>query len=87
MEVVRPSLATQDKAVARRLKGDLDNIVLCALQKDPHRRYASMEKFSEDLRRHLAHQPVKARPETVSYRVRKFVRRRRGRWPRWRLSS
>ena len=57
------------------LKGDLDNIVLKALQKDPVRRYASVEQFSEDIRRHLAGQPVTARPDTASYRFRKFISR------------
>ena len=73
-DVIRPSLVP-DKALARKLKGDLDNILLLALQKEPQRRYASVERFSEDLRRYLAHQPIKARPDTVRYRVRKFARR------------
>jgi len=76
-DVVRPSLAAGG-AVARRLRGDLDNILLRALQKDPQRRYPSVEQFSEDLRRHLSHQPVMARPDTLTYRLRKFTRRRRG---------
>jgi hypothetical protein len=65
-------------AVARRLRGDLDNILLRALQKDPKRRYPSAEQFSGDLRRHLSHQPVTARPDTWGYRLAKFTRRRRG---------
>ncbi len=73
-DVIRPSLVP-DKALARRLKGDLDNILMLALQKDPQRRYASVERFSEDIRRYLAHQPVRARPDTLRYRVRKFARR------------
>ena len=76
-DVVRPSLAAGG-AVARRLRGDLDNILLRALQKDPQRRYSSVEQFSEDLRRHLSHQPVLARPDTLAYRLLKFTRRRRG---------
>lgn len=59
----------------RLLKGDLDNIALKALQKDPARRYGSVEQFSEDIRRHLTGQPVTARPDTVSYRFKKFVGR------------
>ena len=77
-EVLRPSLAAKTKPLARRLSGDLDNILLRALQKDPARRYASAEQFSEDLRRHLAHQPVLARPDTMLYRLVKFAQRRRG---------
>jgi eukaryotic-like serine/threonine-protein kinase len=60
-----------------RLRGDLDNIVLMALRKDPARRYASVEQFSEDLRRYLDGLPVRARPDTFRYRASKFVRRNR----------
>lgn len=77
-EVVRPSAAAASKAVARQLEGDLDTILLYALQKDPRRRYGSVEQFSEDIRRHLAHQPVMARPDTFGYRAGKFLRRRSG---------
>ena len=76
--VVRPSAAVTNKALARRLSGDLDNILLHALDKDPRRRYASVEHFAEDLRRHLTNQPVTARPDTILYRMRKFASRRRG---------
>ena len=61
----------------RRLSGDLDNIVLKALSKDPARRYASVDLFSEDVRRHLEGLPVMARPDTLGYRASKFVRRNR----------
>ncbi|MEJ7708658.1 MAG: serine/threonine-protein kinase [Pyrinomonadaceae bacterium] len=59
----------------RRLTGDLDNIVLKSLRKEPERRYASVQELSEDIRRHLAGFPVTASADTVSYRVAKFVRR------------
>lgn len=59
----------------RRLAGDLDNILLKALRKEPERRYASVQEFSEDLRRHLEGLPVLARPDTLSYRTSKFVTR------------
>ncbi len=59
------------------LKGDLDNIVLKALKKEPDRRYESVEQFSEDVRRYLAELPVSARPDTFSYRASKFVKRNR----------
>jgi eukaryotic-like serine/threonine-protein kinase len=58
-----------------KLRGDLDNIVLMALRKDPLRRYASVEQFSEDIRRHLEALPVRARKDTFSYRAAKFVTR------------
>jgi serine/threonine-protein kinase len=61
----------------RRLAGDLDNIVLMALRKEPQRRYASVEQFSEDISRHLENQPVIARPDTRGYRTAKFIRRHR----------
>ncbi len=57
------------------LKGDLDNIALKALQKEPLRRYRSVEQFSEDIKRYLSGQPVSARPDTFSYRFSKFARR------------
>ena len=57
----------------KRLSGDLDNIVLMALRKEPERRYASVEQFGEDIRRHLDDLPVVARNNTVGYRARKFV--------------
>lgn len=57
------------------LKGDLDNIVLMALRKEPERRYQSVEQFSEDIRRHLEARPVLARKDTAGYRAGKFVRR------------
>ena len=59
----------------RRLAGDLDNILLKALRKESERRYASVQEFSEDLRRHLEGLPVLARPDTLSYRTSKFITR------------
>jgi serine/threonine protein kinase len=59
----------------RRLAGDLDNIVLMALRKEPQRRYSSVAQFSEDIRRHLEGLPVVARKDTVGYRTSKFVTR------------
>jgi non-specific serine/threonine protein kinase/serine/threonine-protein kinase len=61
----------------RRLAGDLDTIVLKALSKEPWRRYASVDQFSEDLRRHMAGLPVIARKDTFGYRAVKFVQRNR----------
>ncbi len=57
------------------LRGDLDNIVLMALRKEPERRYSSVEQFSEDIRRHLEERPVLARQDTTAYRASKFMRR------------
>ena len=57
------------------IRGDLDNIVLKALRKEPERRYSSAENFSEDIKRHLRGLPVTARPNTFSYRAEKFIKR------------
>jgi serine/threonine protein kinase len=66
-------------AIPRRsLEGDLDNILAKAMKKAPAERYASVGDFAEDLRRYLMHEPVKARADTVTYRMTKFVRRHRG---------
>jgi non-specific serine/threonine protein kinase/serine/threonine-protein kinase len=59
----------------KRLRGDLDNIVLMALRKEPQRRYSSVELFAADIVRHLDHLPVIARRDTVRYRASKFVAR------------
>ena len=74
----RPSSRVEHPSLARRLRGDLDTIVLKALAKEPERRYRSAQGLAEDLRRHLEHEPVSARPDTLGYRVRTFVRRHRG---------
>jgi non-specific serine/threonine protein kinase/serine/threonine-protein kinase len=66
-EPVRPSKHALDS--------DLANIVLMAMRKEPQRRYASVEHFSEDIRRHLAGLPVMARKDTFRYRSSKFVGR------------
>jgi eukaryotic-like serine/threonine-protein kinase len=57
------------------LRGDLDNIILKALRKEPIHRYASVEKFSDDVRRYLEGLPVAARPATLGYRASKFIGR------------
>jgi eukaryotic-like serine/threonine-protein kinase len=60
------------------LEGDLDTILGKALKKDPAERYAAIGAFEDDLRRFLSHEPISARPDTVPYRLSKFVRRHRG---------
>jgi eukaryotic-like serine/threonine-protein kinase len=69
-----------DKAVAifaNALKGDLDNIILKALAKEPARRYATPEALAADLQRYLNHEPVTAGSPTTYYRATKFIRRNR----------
>ncbi len=72
-EPVAPSVAAADP----RLRGDLDTIVLEALRRDPEDRYESVRALADDLERYLAGKPIRARPPTVGYRARKFVRRNR----------
>ncbi|HET9038998.1 MAG TPA: serine/threonine-protein kinase, partial [Gemmatimonadales bacterium] len=78
-EPVRPSAAVSeaDASLGRRLRGDLDTILLTALRKEPDRRYPSVEQLAGDVRRHLEGLPVRARPDTFGYRAGKFVRRNR----------
>ena len=73
-----PSAVAATPRLRRRIAGDLDNIVLMALRKEPERRYATAEQMAEDVRRHLASQPVRARADTLGYRAGRFVRRHRG---------
>jgi len=61
--------------LSRRLRGDLDNIVLMALRKEPRRRYGSVEQFAGDIGRHLENLPVTASRDTPPYLASKFVRR------------
>lgn len=65
------------KSLRRELKGDLDNIVLKALRKEPERRYNSAEQLLNDLQNYQKNLPVSARPETTGYRVKKFIQRHR----------
>jgi serine/threonine-protein kinase len=88
-EAQPPSAAPfSDEAAARRglpraarlraaLTGDLDTIVLKALRKDPADRYTSIEQFAGDIRAHLGHQPIAARPVTLLRRLRLLVQRHR----------
>jgi non-specific serine/threonine protein kinase/serine/threonine-protein kinase len=75
----KPSIATKTNSnkLQRRFSGDIDNIVLKALSKEPEQRYQSAEQLSEDLRRHLEGLPVLARQPTIFYRARKFLQRHR----------
>lgn len=59
----------------RRLRGDLDNIVMMALRREPERRYATAQQMADDIRNFLALRPVRARPDSLSYRVDRYMRR------------
>ncbi len=64
-------------AASRRLRGDLDTIVLKALKKNPRERYATVNALADDIHRHLERRPVRARPDSRWYRARRFVARNR----------
>lgn len=74
-EALAHARATRPERLRRQLRGDLDTIVLTALREEPAGRYGSAEALAEELRRHLAGQPVQARPASLRYRTLKFVQR------------
>ena len=69
----KESLQENPEKLRKRLRGDLDLIILMALRKEPQRRYESVEQLSEDIRRNLARLPVIARADSLAYRARKFA--------------
>ena len=76
-EEIAAARGTRPQGLRRRLQGDLDNVALMALRKEPERRYGSAAQLSRDLESHLQSLPVVARPDTFPYRARKFLRRHR----------
>ncbi len=75
VEAISRRRGTTPEQLRRRLRGDLDAIVLKALRKEPERRYPSVEQMAEDIRRHLEGLPVMARRGTFTYRAGKFMQR------------
>ncbi len=75
---VAANRGTEPKKLSGQFRGELDWIVLKALEKDRGRRYESALAFAADVQRHLANEVVAARPPTPGYRLQKFVRRNRG---------
>jgi serine/threonine protein kinase/tetratricopeptide (TPR) repeat protein len=77
----RPSVAlangSDSQKRRRQLRGELDNVVMLAMQKDPGRRYPSVMQFRDDLARHRDGLPVTAQGDRLSYRARKFLLRNR----------
>ena len=69
------NLGPSPQKISKWLSGDLDNIVLMALRKEPDRRYASVEQFADDLHHHLQSMPVIAAKDTLFYRAGKFISR------------
>ena len=78
LSVVARDRACDPDRLGATLRGDLDWIVLKALEKERGRRYESASGFAADVQRYLASEPVEAHPPSAGYRVRKFVRRNRG---------
>ncbi|MEO7325304.1 MAG: serine/threonine-protein kinase [Dokdonella sp.] len=66
------------RLLRRQLRGDLDNIVVKAIDGEPERRYTSAGALADDVERHLGGQPVAAHPPSRLYRARKFIARHRG---------
>ncbi len=79
LEIDAQSIASREERqrLRRRLRGDLDRILLTALRKEPERRYGSPARLVEDLERHLEGRPVEARADSAGYRMRKYVSRNR----------
>ena len=75
-EIPKPSVAAAGQS-GQKFRGDIDNIVLKALRKEPEKRYGSVDEFSDDIRRYLDNLPVSASRDTWRYRVHKFVSRNR----------
>ena len=67
--------ATTPERLQRRLKGDLDAIVLTSMRNEPEQRYPTAAAIADDIERHLALEPIRFGSDTVSYRASKFVRR------------
>jgi serine/threonine-protein kinase len=74
-QLVAEARALRPEELTRSLRGDLDTMVMKAIRWEPEERYASAEEFAQDIERHLAGLPIKARKPTLLYRSGKFVRR------------
>ncbi len=74
-EQIASKRSTTHKRLKKAMTGDIDNIVMKALRKEPEQRYPSVNQFAEDIERFLTGLPVRARPPTWGYRAGKFVRR------------
>jgi tetratricopeptide (TPR) repeat protein/predicted Ser/Thr protein kinase len=73
--VIREQEPARLGALEPRLRGDVETIVAKALEKEPQRRYPSAAELAADIRRHLNHEPILARPPSALYQLGKFVRR------------
>jgi predicted Ser/Thr protein kinase/tetratricopeptide (TPR) repeat protein len=73
--VIREQEPSRLGSLDGRLRGDVETIVAKALEKEPARRYPSAAELAADMRRHLSHEPIRARPPSALYHLRKFARR------------
>jgi WD40 repeat protein/predicted Ser/Thr protein kinase len=78
VRVIREQEPSRLGSLDGRLRGDVETIVAKALEKDKARRYASAGELAADVRRHLNHEPIRARPTSALYHLRKFARRHKG---------
>ena len=74
-QLIGEARAIRPEELPRRLRGDLDTIVMKAIRKEPQHRYTSAEAFAKDIERHLSGMPIEARKPTLLYRGGKFVHR------------
>jgi tetratricopeptide (TPR) repeat protein len=78
VQAIREQDAAPLSSVSRIYRGDIETIVAKALEKDRERRYSTAADLAADLRRHLEHQPISAKPPSTAYQLQKFARRHRG---------
>ena len=75
VQTIRDADPVPLRSIQRNYRGDIETIVAKALEKDKNRRYASAADLAADIRRHLANQPIMARPASVGYKLQKFFGR------------
>lgn len=78
VRIIREEEPELPSAVSAVLRGDLETIILKAIEKDRDRRYQSAAEFAADIRRYLSNKPILARPSSPIYQFRQFARRHRG---------
>jgi WD40 repeat protein/serine/threonine protein kinase len=78
VRVIREVEPSRLGSVNRQFRGEVETIVAKALEKEKARRYPSAGALGEDLRHYLAHEPIRARPASALYKIRKFVHRHKG---------
>ncbi|MFO0950732.1 MAG: protein kinase [Isosphaeraceae bacterium] len=78
LTIISARRRTEPAGLSRLVRGDLDWIVMKALEKDRGRRYEAVTDLAADVQRYLQHEPVQASPPSSGYRLRKFVRRNKG---------